>query len=287
MSVGTIVKQRRLELGLTQDILSVKAGLSKPYLSNIETGRAKNPPTDSILKALESVLQFDRGHLLKMAHRERTPKDVRMDYDLLETEVRKLRQVLRELMAGPRKANGSLDIDAIAAELKDAMSHLKDAPAPDADAGAGEAKPGDLRAIRAGNIVPIINKVAAGYPQNFTDLDYPPGVADDYLRCPGLDDPQAFALHVDGDSMEPVYHVGDIVVFSPNTPARNGDDCFVRFEADCSSTFKRFYQDETEGAEAKIRLQPLNSKYPARAYERTQVSGLWPAVFRFERLLRR
>ena len=83
--------------------------------------------------------------------------------------------------------------------------------------------------------------------------------------------------------MEPLYHPGDIVVFSPNTPPRGGDDCFVRFEADGSSTFKRFYQDD----DANIRLQPLNSRYPAQVYDRRQVTGLWPAVFRFERLLRR
>ena len=32
--------------------------------------------------------------------------------------------------------------------------------------------------------VPIINKVAAGTPHGFTDLDYPAGVADDYLALP-------------------------------------------------------------------------------------------------------
>jgi SOS-response transcriptional repressor LexA len=281
MSVGTIIRERRQQLGLTQDLLAIKAGMSKPYLSNIETGRAKNPPTDKILTALETALEFDPDHLLKLAHLERTPRDVRIEHELLGTEVRKLRQVIREMMAGPRKQNGSLDLDAMAAELKEAAAPQSDSYDPN------RPDEGGVGAIRTGKIVPIINRVAAGYPQNFTDLDYPPGVADDYLRCPDLDDPQAFALHVEGDSMEPVYHQGDLVVFSPNTQPRSGDDCFVRFEADCSTTFKRFYEDDDKGKGAKIRLQPLNSKYPAKAYDRQEITGLWPAAFRFEKLLRR
>lgn len=281
MSVGSIIRERRNQLGVTQDVLAIKAGISKPYLSNIETGRAKNPPTDSILIALEAALELEPEHLVKLAHLERTPRDVRIEHELLGTEVRKLRQVIREMMAGPRKQDGTIDLDAMAADLKDAAAPQSDSYDPN------RPQEDKLGTNRAGKVVPIINRVAAGYPQNFTDLDYPPGVADDYLRCPDLDDPQAFALHVEGDSMEPVYHQGDLVVFSPNTPARNGDDCFVRFEADCATTFKRFYEDEDQGEGPKIRLQPLNSKYPARVYDRGQVTGLWPAVFRFEKLLRR
>ena len=76
--------------------------------------------------------------------------------------------------------------------------------------------------------IPIINQVPAGYPKDFTDLDYPPSVADEYVRCPDTNDPQAFAARVVGDSMEPDYRQGDIVLFAPNTPAENGQDCFVR-----------------------------------------------------------
>ena len=61
--------------------------------------------------------------------------------------------------------------------------------------------------------VPLINKVAAGYPREFTDLAYPARVADEYVRCPDLDDPDAFAARVVGDSMQPNYAEGDIVIF--------------------------------------------------------------------------
>ena len=127
--------------------------------------------------------------------------------------------------------------------------------------------------------IPIINKVPAGYPKGFTDLDYPPSVADEYVRCPDIHDPQAFAARVVGDSMEPAYREGDIVVFAPNTPAESGQDCFVRLDTG-ETTFKRVYQDDP----ATLRLQPLNEKYPAHIVPRREVTGLWPAVVRIERL---
>jgi phage repressor protein C with HTH and peptisase S24 domain len=141
---------------------------------------------------------------------------------------------------------------------------------------------GNAVAISAGRVMPIINRVSAGYPQEFTDLDYPPSVADEYIRCVDVHDAQAFAARVVGDSMEPRYRQNDVVVFSPNTPARNGDDCFVRFTDDGGTTFKRFYQDD----EATIRLQPLNDKYPAEVYDRRKINGLWPAVLRIEQVRR-
>jgi len=127
--------------------------------------------------------------------------------------------------------------------------------------------------------IPVINKVPAGYPRDFTDLDYPPSVADEYVRCPDIHDPQAFAARVVGDSMEPDYHEGDIVVFAPNTPAESGQDCFVRLETG-ETTFKRVYQDTP----ATLRLQPLNARHPAHIISRREVTGLWPAVVRIAHL---
>ncbi|MCK4602700.1 MAG: helix-turn-helix domain-containing protein [Phycisphaerae bacterium] len=262
MSLGTIIRQRRRQLGLTQDQVPARAGISKPYLSNIETGKTRNPPTDGVLRLLENALGFPGGELRKLAHLARMPIDVREEHELLEAELQKLRSVLKELLTkAPRKDIGGVDLDELARQL-----------------GSGS----NIASLPSGVMVPIINKVAAGYPAHFTDLDYPPSVADEYIRCCDLHDPQAFAARVVGDSMEPAYREGDVVVFSPNTPAGNGDDCFVRFGDYGGTTFKRYYQDD----ERKIRLQPLNNKYPAEIYSCEAITGLWPAVFRIERLRR-
>lgn len=263
MSLGGIIRQRREELRLTQDQASVQAGISKPYLSNIETDRIKNPPTDGVLANLERVLNFSRGELIRLAHLTRTPLDVRQEHEMLKAQVAKLRGILKELMDNGLKEKPTRE---------DLCGLLGDA--------AGGA--GNLRTLGAGVTVPIINKVSAGYPHCLPDLDYPPSVADEYIRCPDVHDPQAFGARVVGDAMEPDYREGDIVVFSPNTPARDGDDCFVRFDQDGPTTFKRFYLDR-DGA---MRLQPLNNKYPAQSYPREKITGLWPAVCRIEQLRR-
>ena len=263
MSIGTIVRQRREGMSMTQDQVAARVGISKPYLSNIETDKVKNPPTDGVLLGLERALKFEQGQLLRLAHMARTPLDVREEHELLEAQVQKLRSILKELLAkAPEQALSGVDLDEVAARV-----------------GGGS----NIRNLTPGIAVPIINKVAAGYPSHFTDMDYPPSVADEYARCPDLHDQQAFAARVVGDSMEPIYHEGDIVVFSPNTDAEGGDDCFVRFTGDGGTTFKRVYMDD----EDTIRLQPLNSKHPAATARREEVTGLWPAVFRIEQLRRR
>ena len=188
------------------------------------------------------------------------PIDVRAEREQLAAEVHKLRSAVEGFLADPpRKASGAVDLDALAERVS-----------------AG----GNIEKVPPGAAVPIINEVAAGYPHDFTDLDYPPSVADEYIRCPDVHDPQAFAARVVGDSMEPAYREGDIVIFCPNTPARNGDDCFVRFEGDGATTFKRYYQDSAE----IIRLQPLNGNYPAETFDRRRITGLWPAIYRIERI---
>ncbi|MHC4984020.1 MAG: XRE family transcriptional regulator [Planctomycetota bacterium] len=260
MSLAAIIRKRREELNLTQDQVAEQAGISKPYLSNIETGKAKNPPTDRVLRSLERALQLSPGQLMKLAHMARTPVDVRQEHEFLEAEVSKLRSVLKGLLGGrAKKEMGGIDLDLLISSAK--------------------AK-GNVHKISAGAVVPVINKVAAGYPQQFTDLDYPVSVADEYIRCPDLHDPEAFAARVVGDSMEPEYYEGDIVIFAPNTPAESGNDCFVRFESDRGTTFKRVYQDDAQ----TLRLQPLNSKYPAETYPRVAITGLWPAAFKIHRI---
>lgn len=265
MSLGTMIRQRRNQMKLTQEQVAKQAGISKPYLSNIETGKSKNPPTDGVLQALEKALRFETGQLLKLAHLARTPPDVRQEHELLEAQVQRLRSVLKQLLPKrppgkrPGQPSTGAATDAIAAKL------FRDS---------------NIRGISAGVTVPVINKVSAGYPHHFTDLDYPTSIADEYIRCPDLHDPQAFAARVVGDSMEPKYRESDIVIFSPATTAQSGDDCFVRFADDSSTTFKRIYQDD----EQSIRLQPLNSMYPSEVYGREEINGLWPAVFRIERL---
>ncbi|MBN1796014.1 MAG: helix-turn-helix transcriptional regulator [Sedimentisphaerales bacterium] len=257
MALGQIIRKKREELKLTLDEVGSKTGFSKPYLSTVETGKVKNPPSDELLRGLEKVLQFEPGVLLHIAHIERLPSDVRQQYESAEAENKKLRSLIKGLVkgGGKSKLDSILEAGKVKAEQK-------------------------AETITPGRIVPIINKVAAGYPKDFDDLDYPVGIADDYVRCPDLHDPNAFAVRVVGDSMEPKYSEGDIVVFSPEAEVRNGDDCFVRFTEPHETTFKRvFFEDDKS-----VRLQPRNESYSPMIINGKRINGMYRAVVKYQRL---
>src|SRR5437870_12449922 len=76
-ALGPKLRRQRRRLGLTLAELAGRTGISKPYLSLIETGRVPNPPSDEKLRRLEQTLGFKSGELLTQAHLQRTPKDVR------------------------------------------------------------------------------------------------------------------------------------------------------------------------------------------------------------------
>src|SRR3954462_7317913 len=75
--LGTKLRRQRRRLGFPLEELAGKAGISKPYLSLIETGRVPNPPSDEKLRRLEQTLGFTPGELVAQAHLQRTPRDVR------------------------------------------------------------------------------------------------------------------------------------------------------------------------------------------------------------------
>jgi len=258
MSLGQIIREKREQLNLTLDEVSNRVGFSKPYLSTIETSKVKNPPSDDLLRRLERVLKFERGLLLHIAHMERMPSDIRHGYETAELENQKWRQIAKNLIG--RKVAVSRLKRVLAA------NKLKVDPA--------------KKPLSAGRLVPVINKVSAGYPRDFNDLDYPVGIADDYIRCPDLHDPNAFAVRVVGDSMEPRFRQGDIVVFSPAAEVHNGDDCFVRFAEPHETTFKRVFFEKRD----KIRLQPRNAKYSPTTVEGKRINGLYRAIIKHERL---
>ena len=256
MSLGQIIRKKREQLHLTLDEVSNRIGFSKPYLSTIETGKVKNPPSDELLTKLEKILEFDSGLLLHIAHIEGLPADVRHEYESAEAENQKWRYIAKNLIDKKGDANRLTELLA-ESDLNVEQEQLPLAP---------------------GRLVPVINKVSAGYPTDFNDLDYPVGIADDYIRCPDLHDPNTFAVRVVGDSMEPKFHEGDIVIFSPATEVHNGDDCFVRFAMPHETTFKRVFFE----SDNKIRLQPRNEKYSPTIVDGKRINGLYRAVVKHE-----
>lgn len=122
--------------------------------------------------------------------------------------------------------------------------------------------------------VPLIGFAQAGNSGFFDDAGYPVGGGWDEIPFPGLNDPNAFALEVNGDSMEPVFRDGDTIIVAPHASVRRGDRVVVK---------------TTEGevmAKVLIRrtarhidLQSLNPAHEDRSLDLTQVEWISRVVW--------
>jgi phage repressor protein C with HTH and peptisase S24 domain len=103
------------------------------------------------------------------------------------------------------------------------------------------------------------------------------------IALPGITDRDAFALQVHDNTMRhtgtPSFDRGDVVVFSPNVPARSGDLAFVVTRE--GGLFRQLFFD----ANNVVRLRPLNSWYPEQCFHRGEVQGLWKLIAKFETFL--
>jgi SOS-response transcriptional repressor LexA len=216
-----------------------------------------------VLGRIESALQITPGPLVRLADWQRTPAHVRAEVERLTAQSRTLANWLTR--ATGEHASGGRNLDALyrSGELQRTLD-------------AQQANVARLASVCYQ--VPLINKVAAGYPAEFTDLEYPARVADEYISVPDVSDPAAFAARVVDASMLPEYRQGDIIIFSPARAAADGDDCFIRLMPDHHTTFKRVFFDD----EQTVRLQPLNPAFASQQVTLDEVSGIYPAVYRVQ-----
>lgn len=83
-------------------------------------------------------------------------------------------------------------------------------------------------------------------------------------------DPKAFAVVLEGDSMEKVYYDGDILTLMPNQEAHSGCLAVCRF-VDDGVLFRRI---ELMGEQ--IRLMPFNERYEASTHNRKDFAWIYP-----------
>ena len=76
--------------------------------------------------------------------------------------------------------------------------------------------------------IPLIGLTQAGAGGFFDDGGFPVGGGWDQIRFPKVEDDNAYALEVSGDSMQPLYRDGDILIVSPNAQVRKGDRVVLR-----------------------------------------------------------
>jgi phage repressor protein C with HTH and peptisase S24 domain len=76
--------------------------------------------------------------------------------------------------------------------------------------------------------VPLIGFAQAGSGGYFDDGGFPVGSGWDEISFPDVDDEHAYALEVSGNSMEPLYRKGDVLIVSPSARLRQGDRVVVK-----------------------------------------------------------
>ena len=107
--------------------------------------------------------------------------------------------------------------------------------------------------------IPLIGMAKAGDEGYFDDAGFPAGAGWDDVEVPGIMDENAYALRIVGDSMEPVYREGDIIVVSPNSQTHVGDRVVVRLKSGevLAKELRRRTPEE-------ITLASLNPAHPER-----------------------
>jgi len=110
---------------------------------------------------------------------------------------------------------------------------------------------------------PVISWVKAGEWSEIIDI-YSPGVAEEWLPCPGPHSANTFVLRVAGESMyDPTgqrsFKEGDLIFVDPEKHANNGSLVVVRQEEHTEATFKQLV---IEGGQKY--LKALNPSWPNR-----------------------
>lgn len=115
--------------------------------------------------------------------------------------------------------------------------------------------------------VPLISWVQAGKWSEVVD-NLHPGEAEDWIPTSKNVGKNAFALRVMGDSMEPRFPAGAIVVVDPDKEAVSGSLVVAKMGE--SATFKRLLKDA-----GRIWLRPENQQYPAMEVDKeVQIIGV-------------
>ncbi len=76
--------------------------------------------------------------------------------------------------------------------------------------------------------VPMIGFAEAVSGGHFDDAGLPAGKGWDEIAFPAVNDEHVYALEVSGDSMQPAYRDGTVIVVSPSAPIRRGDRVVVK-----------------------------------------------------------
>ena len=129
-------------------------------------------------------------------------------------------------------------------------------------------------ARNAARRIPLIGFAQAGSEGYFDDGGYPVGGGWDEVTLPEIGDSNAYALEVSGESMEPVFRDGDMVIVSPAAPIRRGDRVVVR-----TLRGEVMTKQLTRRSARRIELRSLNPAHPNYSFDLAEVAWMHRIVW--------
>lgn len=120
--------------------------------------------------------------------------------------------------------------------------------------------------------VPLLSSVQAGMYKEYVDNFHPGDGGMELIPTSVPVKKHTFALRVSGDSMEPDFQEGMLLVVEPELEPVAGDYVIAK-NGDSETTFKQLVKDG-----ADYYLKPLNSRYPIRALGNSEIVGVVRAV---------
>ena len=122
-----------------------------------------------------------------------------------------------------------------------------------------------INSSQSSAVVLVYGTIPAGIPMEcIEDIIDTEEISADMLKG----DKQYFGLKIKGNSMEPDYLDGDVIILQKQDDCESGDDCVVMVNGN-DGTFKRVFKNENG-----IILQPLNPTYSPMVYSNEDIEKL-------------
>ena len=129
-----------------------------------------------------------------------------------------------------------------------------------------------LTTIPRSGFIPLIGFAQAGADGFFDEDGYPDGDSWDEVKFPDNDASDiegTYALEISGDSMEPLYRNGDVLVLARDATIRRGDRIVLR-----TTKGEVLAKELLRKTSAKIELKSLNPAHADRTIAMTDVSWM-------------
>lgn len=121
-------------------------------------------------------------------------------------------------------------------------------------------------------VVPLLSDVQAGMYKEFIDNFHPGDGGMELIPTSVPIKAHTFALRVSGDSMEPEFREGMIIIIEPEMDPQPGDYVIAKNGGD-ETTFKQLTKDGADWY-----LKPLNPRYPIKPLGECRIIGVVRAV---------